>query len=179
MATSKTVKDVSPHEFVKAYAAHLKRSGKVCTLPQYLVSFVRKRSRIVKTYNPNLVQPCFVLGDNCMIELPDYTDLVKTAKFKELAPYDPDWYYIRAASVARKIYLRGGLGVGAFRRIYGGSKRNGSRPPHFCRSSGAVLRHILQQLANNNIVEVDPKGGRKITSHGRRDLDQVSGRIVV
>jgi len=29
MATAKTVKDVSPHEFVKAYSAHLKRSGKV------------------------------------------------------------------------------------------------------------------------------------------------------
>ena len=26
---AKTVKDVSPHEFVKAYSAHLKRSGKV------------------------------------------------------------------------------------------------------------------------------------------------------
>ncbi|KAF4352503.1 hypothetical protein CsatB_013124 [Cannabis sativa] len=141
MATARTVKDVSPHEFVKAYAAHLKRSGKV--------------------------------------ELPEYTDLVKTAKFKELAPYDPDWYYVRAASVARKIYLRGGLGVGAFRRIYGGSKRNGSRPPHFCRSSGAILRHILHQLQNMNIVDVDPKGGRKITSNGRRDLDQVAGRIVV
>lgn len=32
MATAKNVKDVSPHEFVKAYAAHLKRSGKVSTL---------------------------------------------------------------------------------------------------------------------------------------------------
>ncbi|RVW85590.1 hypothetical protein CK203_037588 [Vitis vinifera] len=29
MATARTVKDVSPHEFVNAYAAHLKRSGKV------------------------------------------------------------------------------------------------------------------------------------------------------
>lgn len=29
MATGKTVKDVSPHDFVKAYASHLKRSGKV------------------------------------------------------------------------------------------------------------------------------------------------------
>lgn len=29
MATAKKVKDVSPHEFVKAYSAHLKRSGKV------------------------------------------------------------------------------------------------------------------------------------------------------
>ena len=32
MATAKTVKDVSPHEFVKAYSAHLKRSGKVIVL---------------------------------------------------------------------------------------------------------------------------------------------------
>ncbi|CAL5444968.1 unnamed protein product [Camellia sinensis] len=120
MEAARTVKDVSPHEFVKAYAAHLKRSGKM--------------------------------------ELPHWTDIVKTAKFKELAPYDPDWYYIRAASMARKIYLRGGLGVGAFQRIYGGSQRNGSRPPHFCKSSGAIARHILQQLQNMNIVDFDSKG---------------------
>jgi small subunit ribosomal protein S19e len=28
-STARTVKDVNPHEFVKAYSAHLKRSGKV------------------------------------------------------------------------------------------------------------------------------------------------------
>ncbi|KAK3225863.1 hypothetical protein Dsin_005725 [Dipteronia sinensis] len=125
METARTVKDVSPHEFVKAYASHLKRSG------------------------------------------------------KELAPYDPDWYYFRAASMARKIYLRGGLGVGAFRRIYGGRKRNGSRPPHFCKSSGSVACHILQQLQNMNIIDLDQKGGRKTTPSGQRDLDQVAGRIPV
>ncbi|KAK7836511.1 40s ribosomal protein s19-1, partial [Quercus suber] len=108
------------------------------------------------------------------VELPEWTDLVKTATFKELAPYDPDWYYIRAASMARKIYLRGGLGVGAFRRIYGGSKRNGSRPPI---SVKAV--DLLLQLETMKIVEVDSKGGRKITSSGRRDLDQVAGRIAL
>ena len=31
METARNVKDVSPHEFVKAYAAHLKRSGHVYT----------------------------------------------------------------------------------------------------------------------------------------------------
>lgn len=71
-----------------------------------------------------------------------------------------DWLLFQtySASMARKIYLRGGLGVGAFKRIYGGSKRNGSRPPHFCESSGAIARHILQQLQEMNIVDVDPKG---------------------
>ncbi|KAJ4819333.1 40S ribosomal protein S19 [Rhynchospora pubera] len=141
METGRTVKDVSPHEFVKAYAAHLKRSGKM--------------------------------------ELPHWTDIVKTARFKELAPYDPDWYYIRAASMARKIYLRHGIGVGGFQKIYGGRRRNGSCPPHFCKSSGAVARHILQQLQKMDIIDIDPKGGRLLTSQGRRDLDQVAGRVLV
>lgn len=29
------------------------------------------------------------------VELPQWVDTVKTAPRKELAPYDPDWYYIR------------------------------------------------------------------------------------
>lgn len=36
MEAARTVKDVSPHDFVKAYSAHLKRSGKVCSLPSSL-----------------------------------------------------------------------------------------------------------------------------------------------
>jgi ribosomal protein S19E (S16A) len=34
------------------------------------------------------------------IQLPNWVDIVKTATFKELAPYDPDWYYIRAGTAA-------------------------------------------------------------------------------
>lgn len=30
------------------------------------------------------------------IQLPSWVDIVKTGAFKELAPYDPDWYYVRA-----------------------------------------------------------------------------------
>lgn len=30
------------------------------------------------------------------IKLPPYVDYVKTGRHKELAPYDKDWYYIRA-----------------------------------------------------------------------------------
>jgi Ribosomal protein S19e len=30
------------------------------------------------------------------LEVPVWVDLVKTGSFKELAPYDPDWYYVRA-----------------------------------------------------------------------------------
>ena len=34
------------------------------------------------------------------LKVPEWVDLVKTAKRKELAPYDPDWYYIRAGNGA-------------------------------------------------------------------------------
>lgn len=42
MEAAKTVKDVSPHEFVKAYSSHLKRSGKVAlSLSLRLSVFIR------------------------------------------------------------------------------------------------------------------------------------------
>lgn len=32
------------------------------------------------------------------LEVPTWVDLVKTGHFKEQAPYDPDWYYVRAGA---------------------------------------------------------------------------------
>merc|ERR1719329_42271 len=45
------------------------------------------------------------LKNSDKFELPVWSDTIKTACFKELAPYGDDWYYIRAASIARKVYL--------------------------------------------------------------------------
>lgn len=36
------------------------------------------------------------------VQLPQYVDYVKTGAFKELAPLDPDWYYIRAGALQPK-----------------------------------------------------------------------------
>ena len=49
-------------------------------------------------------------------EIPKWADVVKTGKAKELPPIDPDWLYVRAASMVRKVYVRGGSGVGARER---------------------------------------------------------------
>ena len=52
-----------------------------------------------------------------------------------------------AASLARKVYLRQNIGVGQFRRQYGGrNDRCGTCPQHFKRASGGLIRHILKQL---------------------------------
>jgi ribosomal protein S19E (S16A) len=35
------------------------------------------------------------------LELPSWVDIVKTGSYKELAPYDPDWFYVRAGEYSR------------------------------------------------------------------------------
>lgn len=76
---------------------------------------------------------------------------------------DPDWYFIRAASISRKIYLNGGIGVGALARWYGGRWNSGNRPEHFRKASRGLIRHILQQLEKAGIVESLEKGLVPIT----------------
>ncbi|KRX53916.1 40S ribosomal protein S19S, partial [Trichinella britovi] len=112
------------------------------------------------------------------IKLPDWVDLVKLGSFKELAPVDPDWFYTRAASIARHLYIRSPTGVGAFRKVYGGRKRNGSAPAHFCLASSNVIRKCLQALEEIKWIEKAPNGkGRILTSTGRRDLDRIASQI--
>lgn len=65
---------------------------------------------------------------------------MKTGTLKELGPYDPDWYYTRAAAVARKVYLQPGLGVGALQKKFGGSRNRGTRTFTFGKVGGARAR---------------------------------------
>ncbi|KAK7852690.1 40s ribosomal protein s19-3 [Quercus suber] len=102
METARNVKDVSPHEFVKAYAAHLKRSGHEARRGRSSSKTQKQQkmetARNVKDVSPHEFVKAYAahLKRSGHVELPEWTDLVKTATFKELAPYDPDWYYIRA-----------------------------------------------------------------------------------
>ena len=113
------------------------------------------------------------------MEVPQWVDTVKTATYKELAPYDPDWFYIRAASVARKLYTKGNMGVGALRKSYCGAGNKGVRRHHHQIGSGSVARAVLKQLESIGVVEKDAKGGRRITPSGQRDLDRIAGRVSV
>jgi small subunit ribosomal protein S19e len=37
----------------------------------------------------------------------------------ELPPQDIDWFYVRAAAVARHVYMRKTVGVGRMRKVHG------------------------------------------------------------
>eukprot|EP00747_Dinoflagellata_sp_TGD_P162237 gnl/TRDRNA2_/TRDRNA2_179622_c0_seq1.p1 gnl/TRDRNA2_/TRDRNA2_179622_c0~~gnl/TRDRNA2_/TRDRNA2_179622_c0_seq1.p1 ORF type:complete len:159 (-),score=47.81 gnl/TRDRNA2_/TRDRNA2_179622_c0_seq1:64-540(-) len=107
-------------------------------------------------------------------EIPKWADVVKTGVAQELAPYDPDWLYVRSASMVRKIYIRGGSGVGAFTKVYGKQQRRGTMTNKFLRGSGKICRYVLQQLEEMGLVEQDENGGRRITKEGQRELDTVA-----
>ncbi|OXV05583.1 hypothetical protein Egran_06648 [Elaphomyces granulatus] len=113
------------------------------------------------------------------LPIPGWVDTVKTSSSNELPPQDTDWFYVRAAAVARHLYLRKTVGVGRLRKVHGSTKNRGSRPSHHVDASGAVDRKVLQALEKIGVVEIDEeKGGRRITQSGQRDLDRIAKTTV-
>lgn len=117
------------------------------------------------------------LKNSDKFELPVWADIVKTSCAKELAPYGDDWYYIRAASVARKVYLRPGTGVGGLQKWYGSTYRRGARTEHFRKASAGIIRSVLIQLEDMRVVEKLPGGGRRMSRVGQQDLDRIAGSL--
>lgn len=102
---------------------------------------------------------------------PDYAYFVKTGVHKERAPEQQDWWYLRAASVMRKVYTEGPVGVERLKTAYGGRKRKGSKKSCFTRGSGSIIRDILQQLEKAGYIKTT-KQGRVISPQGRAFMDK-------
>ncbi|MBI5347415.1 MAG: 30S ribosomal protein S19e [Candidatus Aenigmarchaeota archaeon] len=109
------------------------------------------------------------------MKMPDWARFVKTGVSRERPPEQDDWWYIRSASVLRRIYIDGPVGVSKLSSFYGGSKNRGHKPSHFRKGGGKILRTILQNLQALGYVETLPKG-RKITPKGQKLLDNAVRR---
>lgn len=105
---------------------------------------------------------------------PSWATFVKTGVHKQRAPTQTDWWYLRSASVLRKIYLRGHVGVARLSADYGGKRDRGSAPYHARTGSRAVLREIVQQLERSGLVQPYKSMGRRVSPEGQKLLDALS-----
>jgi small subunit ribosomal protein S19e len=118
------------------------------------------------------------LKENKIIEPPPWALFIKTGAHKERPPTNPEWWYIRCASILRKIYIHGPIGVSRLRKMYGGRRRRGLKPPRFYKGSGNIVRKALQQLEKAGLVEKINKKGRVLSSKGRSFLDNMAQIII-
>lgn len=82
------------------------------------------------------------------------------------------------AAVARHIYLRKDVGIGALTKLHGGRNRRGNRPSHHAACSASVQRKICQSLEKIGVLEQTDNGGRRISQDGQRDLDRIATAVV-
>jgi len=110
------------------------------------------------------------------VEEPDWAKWVKTGSHAERPPTDSTWWFTRAASLMRKLYLHGPVGLGDLKRAYGGSKALKYFPKHHRDAGGSNIRKILKQLEQAELVSKTPKG-RILTSKGRAMLDKAAKEV--
>ncbi len=107
------------------------------------------------------------------IQPPAWAAFAKAGVHQQMPPEDPDFWYTRAASVLRRLYVDGPVGVQRMRTAYGGKRDRGSSPFQFRKGGGSTLRKILQQLEAAGFVSKD-KQGRNLSVEGRKFLDGVA-----
>ena len=109
---------------------------------------------------------------------PDWSQFVRTGIHKENAPEDKNWWYIRSASILRKIYIYNTIGIERLRNEYGGKQDKGSKPYKAKGSSGSIIRHSLQQLEKAGYVTKMRGKGRSLTPKGQKFLDNTAHELM-
>ncbi len=117
---------------------------------------------------------------------------MKTGLHKELAPYEGNWFFLRAAAIARRVYIENrGLGVMTLRTIFGSNQRNGTVSSHRHVADGKVIRYCVQQLGKLGFVDLvitqveDETGkkvqiatkGKRLSKKGRSEMDKIATQI--
>ena len=107
---------------------------------------------------------------------------LKTAYYKDMQPENPDWYYVRAAALARKMYLRPQIGVGRLRHLFGSCRRNGFARNKHGKAAGKIIRHALIQLEKAGILTRYKDQGevydtRVVSKEGQKELNEVAKNV--
>eukprot|EP01083_Nonionella_stella_P127114 385022_1 len=145
-----------------------------------MVKDSRRRGGVcVKDVNPGQWITAFAahLKQQGSMDVPECVDYAKTGISRILPPQNPDWYYVRAAAVLRRVYLRPFTGIGGLSKVFG-STWGLSRPLHFRTAATGILRKVLHSLEKLNLLAKSEDGGRVITKSARRDCDRIAMKVL-
>ena len=83
---------------------------------------------------------------------------------------------MRCASLLRKVYINGPIGISNLRSEYGGKKQIGYNLAHHKKAGGAIVRKALQQLEVAGYITKKNKG-RIISDEGMKKVDRMATEI--
>lgn len=112
------------------------------------------------------------------IQAPSWTSFVKTGSHADKPPQDPDWWYTRCASILRKVYLHGPIGINELRKEYGGGKAVGYGAAHHRDAGGVIIRKAIQELEKLGYIEKVAGKGRVASKNGMKKLDGLATEIL-
>lgn len=107
---------------------------------------------------------------------PEWSFFVKTGISRQRPPEGNEFWFRRAASILRQIYVHKIVGVNRLRTRYGGRQNRGMKPERFKKGSGKIIRTILQQAESVGLLEKVMKGkrfGRQLTEEGKEFLERI------
>ena len=111
------------------------------------------------------------------VQPPIWAPFTKTGTHVQHQPQNPDWWYTRSASILRKVYIHGPIGLENLRSDYGGRKNRGSKPNRVVKAGGSGNRKALQQLETAGFIQITRPKGRIMAPKGRKLLQEVAGDL--
>ena len=112
------------------------------------------------------------------IPAPSWASFVNTGSHADRPPHEKDWWHTRCASILRKIYLHGPIGINDLRKEFGGGKPVGYGAAHHRDAGGAIIRNAIHGLEKLGYVEKVEKKGRVVTKQGMQKLDHLATEIL-
>jgi len=111
------------------------------------------------------------------VQPPMWANFAKTGTHVQNQPQNPNWWYTRSASILRKVYIHGPIGLENLRSDYGGRKNRGSKPNRVVKAGGSGIRKALQQLEIAGFIQIARPKGRVMSPKGRKLLQEVAGDL--
>ncbi len=115
------------------------------------------------------------------IDEPEWVEFAKSGAGKELPPEQEDFWYVRSASLLRKVAQNEPIGIERLATEYGSKKRGSNRyivrPGEHEGGSRKLIRASLQALEDEGLVTTAAGEGRRLSDDGEAFLTEVATEV--